>query len=464
MNYSNNALSYFETHFTNYLDTLVEFSKIPSVSFPGFPPQYLEASAAFTAHLLRNAGLENVEVLKIPDAPPYVYAEWLHAPHAPTLLIYGHHDVQPPGREDKWESKPFVPTQRGDRLFGRGTADDKGGVMIHVVAIESILKSMGSLPVNVKFIIEGEEETGSQHLGDFLKTYQNKLQADAMVLSDTANLDVGLPSLTYRLRGIVDGTVELRCLDHPVHSGMWGGPVPDAITALTQLLAKLVDADGKILIPNFYEDVETLSEQEKSQLNNLPFDETQFRKELGSVKNLKWIGRSEKNIYERIWCDPAIAVLGMDVPAIANTSNKLVEYAKAKISIRIANFQDPQKIMQQLENFLLTQAPWGCEVTFTPGVANPGWKMTPQGPMFRAMEQALEKGYGRKAVYIGCGGSIPFVKPLTEAFPEMPALLVGVEDPYTNAHGENESLHLGDWKKAIRSMIYFFSSFNNAKG
>jgi acetylornithine deacetylase/succinyl-diaminopimelate desuccinylase-like protein len=382
-------------------------------------------------------GLEHVDILEIPGAPPFVVGDWLHAAGAPTILLYAHHDVQPPGRPEKWHSPAFEPQRRGDRLYGRGVVDDKAGALMHLFALEAYLKGVGRLPVNVRFLIEGEEETGSEHLGEFVRRYQDRLQADLMVLTDTANLDLGLPSLTYRLRGLVDAIVEVRTLDHPVHSGMWGGPTSDALTCLNQILARLTTREGKIAIPDFYEGILPVEGVERDRLRALPFDEKKFLQEVGGVPTLQLAGEPEFSVYERIWCRPACAILGIDAPQVAKTSNQIVEWARAKVSIRIASGMDPERPRHRLCEFLAQHPPQGAEVKVTPGTAGSPWRVDPVGPAYEAAARALRKGFGRDAVFIGCGGSIPFVEPLTRAFGGIPALLIGLEDPYCNAHGEN---------------------------
>lgn len=458
------AIDYLQQHFDQFLDELKDYSRIQSVSFEGYPAHTLEESAAWTARKLEAIGLEKVQTIKIPGAHPYVYGEWLKAPGKPTVLLYGHHDVQPPGRHELWGSPSFEPTLRADgRLYGRGVADDKAGVMMHVAAVEACLKSAGSLPLNVKFIVEGEEETGSEHLGEFLKQYKDLLAADFLVLTDTANLEEGLPSITYNLRGIVDGTLEVRTLKHPVHSGMWGGPAVDAISVLSKLIAKLTDAEGKIAIPGFYDDVPALSDFEKQKFQKLPFQEKRFKEELGCVPSFRLGGEKEFSVFERLWARPSIAVLGLDTQDIPTASNKIVETAGAKISIRIVAGQDPKRCMKLLSDFLTQNPPHGAEVRFHPGVANPGWRCDPQGLAFEAAARALEKGYGTPAAFIGCGASIPFVKPISEVFGGIPALLIGIEDPLTNAHGENESLSISDWKKGMAAAVHLYEELSKLK-
>ncbi len=451
------VIQYLDSHFSHLTQDLIDYARIPSVSFEGFPEEPVMKSAEWTAQRMRKAGLENVEILKIPGAHPYVYGDWLHASHQPTALLYGHHDVQPGGRPDLWKTPVFEPALRSDgRLYGRGVADDKAGVMMHIAAVEAYLKTLGHLPINVRFIVEGEEETGSEHLGEFLKHYQEKLTSDVIVLTDTSNLEEGLPSITYRLRGLVDAIVEVRMLDHPVHSGLWGGPTIDALTALNQILSRLLTPEGLIAIPGFYEEVPEPNPWEKEQFARLPFEEKRFRAELGSVDSLQFAGDPHLSIYQRLWCQPALAILGIDAPSVQETSNKIVEWARAKISLRIVSGQNPQKCLKMLCAFLEQNPPWGAKVHVVPGAAGSPWITQPNSPAFQAAVRALEKGFGRPPVFIGCGASIPFVKPIAEVFGNIPALLIGIEDPATNAHGENESLSMSDWKKGMHSAVYLY--------
>ena len=450
-------LQYLRKNFERFIEELREYAKIPSVSFEGYPRGPVKDSAEWTALRMRASDLENVEVLEIPGAHPYVYGDWLHQPGAPTLLLYAHHDVQPPGREEKWKSPPFDPTLRADRLFGRGVVDDKAGGLMHLAAIEAYLKTLGELPVNIKFIVEGEEETGSEHLGTFLKEYADKLQCNAMVLTDTANLEAGLPSITYQLRGILDAEVEVRTLDHPVHSGMWGGPGIDALTVLNKILSRLHDEEGRIAIPGVYDSILPPSEKEMKNFQSLPFHEERFRRELGTVSSLRLAGEAQFSVYERLWTRPVLTILGIDAPKVRETSNQLVEWARAKVSMRIVRGMDPQECLQRLCDFLAADPPYGAEVKVHPGAAGGPWHVDPVGPAFQAAERALAKGYGKDPVYIGCGGSIPFVEPLTKAFGGIPALLIGLEDPLCNAHGENESLLLDDWRKGMESAVYLYA-------
>src|SRR5436190_5760085 len=251
----NEALAHLDSNFEGFKKTLIELSKIPSISAAPFPAEEVQKSAAAIADALRAVGVENVQVLTIEGVHPYVYGDFLHKKGAPTILLYGHHDVQPVGNEARWATAPFEPVEKGGRLYGRGVADDKGGVMTHVAAVACYLKTVGSLPCNVKFVIEGEEEIGSENLGTFLKKYRKTLDADFIVLSDTANFDTGVPALTYQLRGIVQVDVEVETLKQPRHSGMWGGPIPDPVQVLARILADITAADGKLNVPGLYNKV-----------------------------------------------------------------------------------------------------------------------------------------------------------------------------------------------------------------
>jgi len=450
------ALKTYEKTKSIFMDELKELVRIPSVSFTGFDPENVKRSAQKVAELMKKNGLENIKVIPFEGAHPYVYGEWLHAPDKPTLLLYAHHDVQPPGREELWKSPPFEPTLREDgRLYGRGSADDKAGVVCHLAAISSYLQNNGKLPLNVKLIVEGEEEIGSEHLEGFLKANHELLKADVMVLTDTANFDVGVPALTVALRGLVAVEVEVRSLRSSVHSGTWGGPLPDPILALSKMLARLVDDKGAPAIPGLMKNVRPLTPQLKEMLGSLKIDEKIFREQAGFMPHSEIVG-VDSDVFTKLWYLPSIDVNAIEAGSRRMLANIICDTAWAKVGIRIVPDMDPKETLDLLSNFLKESAPWGVDVKITPdGVA--GWWITnPVGPAFDAARVALEKGYGRKPVMMGSGGSIPFVQPFSEALGGAPALLIGVEDPYTNAHSENESLHVGDWEKACRSAIYLY--------
>ena len=449
------ALSYAAAHRKDFEEDLKRLVRVPSVSFPGFDPAAVEASAEVVARLLKEDGLENIELLRVPGCHPYVYADWLHAPGRPTLLLYAHHDVQPAGREDKWKTPPFEPVEKDGRLWGRGTADDKAGVVVHAGAIASWLRTAGRLPLNVKLVIEGEEECGSEHLEEFLAKYAPKLQADAMVLTDTGNYDVGLPSITTALRGLVSVDVEVKTADHPLHSGMWGGPLPDPVLALSKMLAALVDKDGRIAIPGIYKNVRPLTKTESASLKSLRYSEKEFRRQAQVLPGVKLVGGKAEPLV-KMWRQPSLSVNAIQASSRKDVANIVCDSAWAHVGIRLVPAMDPRRTLKALKSFLVKQAPWGVKVSFPREAASPWWVTDPDGPAFQAARRALAKGFGRDAVFIGCGGSIPFVGPFSRALGGAPALLIGVEDPYSNPHSENESLHLGDFHKAIQSAVHLY--------
>jgi acetylornithine deacetylase/succinyl-diaminopimelate desuccinylase-like protein len=454
------ALQYLDRNFDDFKRTLIGLSRVPSVSAEGFPPQEVRRSAQGMAEALRQAGVEHVQVLEIRGVHPYVYGDWLHKPGAPTILLYGHHDVQPPGRPEKWLSPAFEPQERDGRLYGRGTADDKGGCMAHVGAVACYLKSQGSLPCNVKFVIEGEEEIGSENLGRFLDKYAGMMAADFIVLSDTANFDTGIPALTYQLRGICQVDVEVQCLDHPVHSGMWGGPVPDPVQILSALIADLHNDDGSLNIPGLYKDVARPSAKQLARIRKLPFSEAKFKKDGGLVKGLKLGGEKKYSVYERIWTRPSLTVIAMESHPIKGSSNQIVDSARARLSLRTVPDMDGRKAGALLVKKLTSKPPHGAKVTATVNGTTPWWTTDPDGPAFEAARRALKAGFKKDTAMIGAGGSIGFVQPFADLLGGAPCLLMGVEDPPCNAHSENESLHLGDWLKCMRSAIHLYDELS----
>ena len=452
------ALHALEARLEKTLAELCELARIPGVSAAGFDARELERSAEKTAALMRDADLEHVEILRLPGAHPYVVGDWLHAgAGAPTALVYAHHDVQPPGRPEKWLSPAFEPTLRADgRLYGRGVVDDKAGLMVHVAALRSCFDAGGAPPINVKLLVEGEEEIGSPHLEAFLRAHRERLSADVIVLSDTANLDAGVPSLTTSLRGLVVVDVRVRALDHPLHSGMWGGPVADSASALVRLLARLVDDRGVIQIPGIYDDVRALGAEERARLARLPFDERAFREQAGLVTLGALAGEPGFTPYERLWLRPSLAFTALEGVPIAGSANRLMEEASARVGLRLAPSQDAQRAAKLLTDFLHRDPPNGVAVEVTVESAASGWETTPVGPAFDAARRALEAGFGHELALVGCGGSIPFVGPFAEVLGGVPALLLGLEDPICNAHGENESLNVDDFKKAARSAVRLY--------
>ncbi len=441
---------------------LIALSRIPSVSAAGFDPAEVVRSAEAVAALLAKTGLEHVEILRLGDAHPYVVGEWLHAgPDAPTILVYAHHDVQPPGRESHWRTPPFEPTRGDDgRLYGRGVVDDKAGIVLHTAALRAWLDAHGALPLNVKFVVEGEEEIGSEHLADFLRAHRERLDCDVLVLSDTANLDTGIPSLTTSLRGIVQVDVRVRALDHPIHSGMWGGPVPDAATALAVLLGRLVDEQGCIAVPGLEDDVPPLTDAERKEIAALPFDAASFRRDAGMFADAGFLGDEARSVYERVWHRPSLALTALEGMPMTGAANQLMAEASARVGVRVAPGQDADRVARVVADFVRDHAPRGVRVETKVPAAVPGWKTEAVGPAFDAARRALRAGYDRDATVIGCGATIPFVGPFVSVLGGVPALLLGLEDPPCNAHGENESLDLGDFAKAARSSAHLLDELS----
>lgn len=455
-----------ERGFDAALADLVELARIPSVSAPGFDPEHVVRSAECVAQILERSGLDRVELLRLPGAHPYVVAEKRAArADAPTVLVYAHHDVQPPGRPEKWITPPFEPTERGGRLFGRGTADDKAGVMAHVAAVASYLKSSGTLPCNVKFVIEGEEEIGSGNLDTFLQKYRGMLAADFIVLSDTANFDTGIPALTYQLRGICQVDVEVQCLEHPIHSGMWGGPVPDPVQILCKMIAGLTREDGSLDIPGLYKMVAKPSKQQLARIRALPFGEVKFKKEASMLKGMTLAGEKGYSVYEKLWTRPSLTIIAFEARQFQGSSNQIIDAARARLSLRTVPNIDGNKAAALLKKKLTSRVPNRAKVTVTTSrkAVTPWWTTDPEGPAFEAARRALKAGFGKETAMIGAGGSIGFVGPFATLLGGAPCLLMGVEDPKCNAHSENESLHLGDWMKCMKSAVYLYDELSRVE-
>jgi acetylornithine deacetylase/succinyl-diaminopimelate desuccinylase-like protein len=446
-----------DRRFGEWKDALFELVRVPGVSAAGFPPEELRRSAEVTAAVLRRLGVDDVCLLELPGVAPYVYGDWLSDPLAPTVLVYGHHDVVPPGPAEKWTSPPFQPVERKGRLHGRGTADDKGGFMAWVAAASAYRSELGRCPVNLRFLIEGEEETGSAHLPAFLKRHGERLRADVVVLSDTYNFATGVPALTFQLRGLVQVDVEVSALERPVHSGDFGGAVPDAVRILCRLIDDLRAPDGRIAVPGLYRDVARPSAAVRRRLARLPFSEPAFRRGAGMVRGTRLERERGASVYEQLWMRPSLSVIAIEAHPLHGAANQVLDSARARISLRTVPKMDPEKTGRQLVRKLTRRPPAGAQVEARVTRTTPWWTSEPEGPAFEAALRALELGYGRKPAVIGSGASIGFVKPFADAL-RAPCLLTGVEDPGCAAHSEDESLHLGDFRKSMRAAVHLFDA------
>jgi cysteinylglycine-S-conjugate dipeptidase len=407
--------------------------RIPSVSADPAAAAHLRASAGEVAATLRRAGLPEVEVLTVEGGLPAVLGRRPGPPGEPTVLLYAHHDVQPAGDRAAWDSDPFEPQVRRGRLYGRGAADDKAGIAVHLAA----LRAHGDrLPVGVTVLVEGEEEVGSPSLARFLAAYAGRIGADVVVLADSANWTAEVPSLTTSLRGGANVTVQVRALRHGVHSGMYGGPVPDALTALCRLLATLHDEHGDVAVAGLV----------RGTADPIDLTEEQLRADSGLLDGVRLIGTGR--LTERLWARPAIAVIGLDAPPVDEASNTLLPAARATVSLRVAPGDDETRARAALVSHLESHAPWGVRVTVQPGGTVAPYALRAGGRAYRAAHAALAEAWGTPAVDIGVGGSLAFVTAFARFAPGAEMLITGVEDPGTRAHGPNESLDLAVFERA----------------
>lgn len=459
------ALAWLKKNHAALVQDLADLVAIPSISTDGEHQAEVGKSAALTCEQMRAAGLENVDILHCADSNPYAYGEWLGAPGKPTIFLYAHHDVQPTNFMEEWKSEPWKLTPRKGRLYARGSADDKGAITAELGAIAAWLKTEGRLPVNIKMVVEGEEEVGSTNLMSFFEQYKKKIASDVIVVCDSENIEAGLPSITYSLRGIVAVTVEVQSAKLPVHSGMAGGALADAALALNIVLARLNWKNGKLPIPGYYDDVRRLTKAEQKTMRRLPFDEPKLRKDLGVLPGVTLATEKNTHVYEQTWRKPAVTVIAQEASSIKGASNQVLPKASAIVSARIVPDQDPKKVLEQLKSVLTKDPPWGTKVTVKPHSVAVNWWMTdPTGPAFEAAIDAMRAGYDREPVAIGCGGTIGFVGPLADLFGGAPALLMGIEDPESNAHAPNESLHEGDWRKLMASLVHLFENVGKLPG
>jgi acetylornithine deacetylase/succinyl-diaminopimelate desuccinylase-like protein len=407
--------------------------RIPSVSADPGAYEHLSSCAADVAAMFRAAGVPNTRVVQADSGLPAVLGTRPGPPGAPTVLMYAHHDVQPPGDLQAWTSDPFEPREHDGRLYGRGAADDKAGIAVHLAALRACAES---LPVGIAILIEGEEEIGSPTLAALLDTYGSELRCDAVLLPDSTNWTVDVPALTTSLRGGANVVVEVRTLEHAVHSGVYGGAIPDALTALCRLVATLHDADGNVAVQGLARDAGTAPE----------LSEHRLRDEASLLDGVQLIGSGP--VTDRLWTRPAIAVIGIDAPTVQDGSNTLIPVARAKLSMRIAPNDDPIRAREALAAHLRAHTPWGARVTVEPGGAVTPYSASTDGPVFAAARTAFARAWGTPPVDIGVGGSISFVTALRARQPDAQIVITGVEDPGSRAHGTDESLDLGTFERS----------------
>ena len=454
-----NLFDYIESKSQEHLSDLYEFLRIPSISAQSQHKPDIERAAQWVAERLRRVGLDSVEILPT-KMHPLVYGESLQAPGKPTILFYGHYDVQPADPLDLWTSPPFEPTLRGGNLFGRGTADDKGQVHIHIRALDALRQVTGKLPINLKVLIEGEEEVGSENLWDFVQANKLRLKADALIVSDTSMLARGVPSITYGLRGLNYYQIELTGPAQDVHSGVFGGAIPNPLQVLTELFAKLHDKNFRVAIPGFYDRVATISRAERKALNGLPWKEKEFRKTVGAPG---LAGEKGFTIVERLWCRPTLELNGIWGGYTGEGAKTVIpSKAYAKFSTRLVPLQEPEKIARLVERQIRRLLPKTVHCKFQTLSMGKPWVAAYTHPYFKVAREALEKGFQKHAVFIREGGSIPFVTQMHDTF-KVPCILLGFGLPDENAHAPDEHIALENYFGGIRAVASFYEGLGNLK-
>jgi len=453
----NQVVDFINVNRDRYVEELKQYLAIPSISaLPEHAPD-VKRAAEWTADALRNAGMENVKLIETPGNP-VVYGDWLHAPGKPTILYYGHYDVQPVDPVDLWTSPPFEATIRDGEIYARGAADDKGQVFMHIKAVEAFMKNGGHLPVNIRFFIEGEEEVGSTHLDDFVRTHKQELASDVVVISDSPMFDRGVPSICYGLRGLAYFQIDLRGTKSDLHSGSFGGAVANPAYVLATILAQMKDRSGRVKIPGFYDDVRQMTEAERAEWKKLPFNETKYRKELGAPKLFGEIGYTT---LERVWARPTFEVNGL-LSGFTGDGAKTVlpAVAMAKVSMRLVPDQNPDRIADLFEAYLKKVAPKTVELKLTRMHGGEPWMTEFDNKYVRAAGRAIEQGFGKAPVFNREGGSIPVVSTFQEEL-GLPSVLFGVGLPDENAHAPDEKLDLGNFHNGIIASAYLYQEIAN---
>jgi len=447
------VIDFIHTNRDRYISELKQYLAIPSISALPERAGDVRRCAEWTSEELRRIGMENVRLIET-AGNPIVYGDWLHAPGAPTILFYGHYDVQPVDPLELWDSPPFEATVRDGEIYARGAADDKGQVFMHCKAIEAYLKTEGRLPVNIKVVIEGEEEVGSKNLDAFVHANKASLASDVVVISDSAMFDHGVPSICYSLRGLAYFQIDLRGTKSDLHSGVFGGAVANPAMVLAQMLAQMKDKGGRIKIPGFYDDVRPVSEEERAAWRLLPFNEKKYRKDLGAPK---LAGEKEYSVLERVWARPTFEVNGILSGFTGDGAKTVIPaVAMAKVSMRLVPDQHPDKIAELFEAYAKKVAPKTVELKLTRMHGGRPWITEYRNPFVQAAGRAIEQGFGKAPVYCREGGSIPVVSTFQEEL-GVPAVLFGVGLPDENAHAPNERLDLSNFHNGIVASAAFYN-------
>lgn len=439
-----------------YVSELKDYLAIPSISALPAHAGDVRQCAEWTAAHMRGIGLNGVEVFET-RGHPIVYGEWLGAEGTPTVLFYGHYDVQPVDPVESWTSPPFEATVRDGELYARGSVDDKGQVFMHFKAIEAHMKQHGRLPVNMKVLIEGEEEVGSGHLDDFVREHRDRLAADVVVISDSPMFDRGVPSICYGLRGLAYFQIDVRGTKSDLHSGSFGGAVANPAFVLAAMLAQMKDKSGRIKIPGYYDDVVELREEERQEFAKLPFNERRYRQDLGAPK---LHGEPGYTTLERIWARPTFEINGL-LSGFTGEGAKTVipAVAMAKVSMRLVPNQDPKKVGDLFEDYLKKVAPKSVEVTLTRMHGGKPWMTAFDNPYVQAAGRAIERGFGKKPVFNREGGSIPVVSTFSDEL-GIPCVLFGVGLPDQNAHAPDEKLDLGNFHNGVIASAYLYDEIS----
>jgi acetylornithine deacetylase/succinyl-diaminopimelate desuccinylase-like protein len=452
-----NVVDHINVNRDRYLDELKDYLAIPSISALPEHAADVRRCADWTADQMRRIGLQSVR-LEETAGHPVVYGEWLGAEGAPTILFYGHYDVQPVDPLNLWTSPPFEATIRDGEIYARGSADDKGQVFMHFKAVEAHMKENGRLPVNMKFLIEGEEEVGSANLDKYVDANKSALQADVVVISDSPMFDRGIPSICYGLRGLAYFQIDLRGTKSDLHSGSFGGAVANPAMVLAQVLAQMKDRGGRIKIPGFYDDVVPLRPEEREEFARLPFKEKKFRQDLGAPK---LFGETGYSTLERIWARPTFEVNGL-LSGFTGEGAKTVlpAIAMAKVSMRLVPNQDPKKIGDLFEAYVKKITPKTVDLKLTRMHGGKPWMTAFDNPFVQAAGRAIEKGFGQRPVFNREGGSIPVVATFQEEL-GLPCVLFGVGLPDENAHAPDEKLDLGNFHNGIIASAFLYGEIGS---